>query len=212
VKWRSYWDFGTAALGDMACHNLDPAVWALDLRAPVSVEACAAGFDAHTAPVCGIYRWHFGPRGAQPPVKVTWYDGGLTPERPRELSDEDLLGASGNGVLFIGDKGVIMCAGWGGPPRILPDERMDGYRRPAKTIPRSKGHHRDWLKACKGGPPASSNFEYGARITELVLLGNVALRVGKKIRWDAANLRATNAPEADQYLKDPYRRGWEIPV
>jgi predicted dehydrogenase len=208
VRWRSYWDFGTAVLGDMACHNLDPAVWALDLKAPLTIESSAIDLDKETAASGSICRWHFGSRGSQPPVKVTWYDGGIMPEHPVELSDEEPLGA--NGILFRGDKGVILCPGWAGPPRLLPDEKMVAYKRPAKTLPRVKGHHADWLRACKGGPAASGNFEYGARITELVLLGNVALRVGKRIEWDAAQMKATNAPETDRLLKDTYRKGWEI--
>ena len=107
---------------------------------------------------------------------------------------------------------MLICAGWGGPPRLLPTRRNDSYQRPAKTLPRSKGHHRDWLDACKGGPPASGNFEYGAQLTELVLLGIVALRTGKKLHWDAATMKATNAPEADKLIKDSYRPGWEVPA
>jgi predicted dehydrogenase len=211
VTWRDFWAFGSAPIGDMACHNLDPGFWALDLREPLSVEASFAGdLDSEMCPFGSIYRYQFGPRGKLPPVEVTWYDGGLLPKRPEELEDDDHLGQGGNGILFIGDKGKIMCPGWGGSPLLLPLSRMSEYRRPAATLERSKGHHRDWLEACKGGKPASSHFEYGARLTELVLLGVVALRTGKKLYWDAANLKATNAPEASQYIKGQYRPGWEI--
>ncbi|MBI5385394.1 MAG: Gfo/Idh/MocA family oxidoreductase [Verrucomicrobia bacterium] len=211
VTWRDYWAFGTGVIGDMSPHHIDAALWALDLAAPQSVEAsCAAGLDGDIAPPASIIRYHFGPRGNLPPLTLTWYDGGLMPPRPEELEDDDEMGQSGNGTIFVGDKGKMMCAGWGGPPRLLPLSRMDSYQRPPKTLARSKGHHRDWLDACKGGPAASSHFEYGAKLTELVLLGNIALRTGKKIQWDSAALRATNAPEADKFLKEPYRQGWEV--
>jgi predicted dehydrogenase len=211
VTWRDFWAFGSAPIGDMACHNLDPAFWALDLREPVSIEASCPGIvDAEMCPFGSIYTYKFGARGKMPPVVVTWSDGGILPPKPDELDDDDQLGQSGNGILFFGDKGKIMCPGWGGAPKLLPFSRMDSYQRPVKSLARSRGHHRDWLDACKGGPPASSNFEYGAKLTEVVLLGNVALRTGKKIQWDAANLRAKNAPEADDFIKEQYRRGWEI--
>jgi hypothetical protein len=211
VTWRDFWAFGSAPIGDMACHNLDPAFWALDLKEPLTVEAsCPGDVDAEMCPFGTIYRYSFGPRGNMPPVELTWYDGGLLPKRPEELEDDDQLGQSGNGILFIGEKGKIMCPGWGGPPKILPISLMDSYRKPARTLPRSKGHHRDWLDACKGGKPASSHFGYGAKLTEVVLLGNVALRAGKKLSWDSANMKARNAPEADQFIKEQYRSGWEI--
>jgi predicted dehydrogenase len=211
VTWRDYWAFGTSVLGDMACHHLDAALWALDLAAPQAVEAsCANGLDSEIGAPASIYRYHFGPRGNLPPLTLTWHDGGLRPQRPEELEDDDEMGQSGNGTIFIGEKGKMMCAGWGGPPRLLPMSRMETYQRPPKTLTRSKGHHRDWLDACKGGPPASGNFEYGAKLTELVLLGTVALRTGKKIQWDAANMRVKNAPEAARFLKEPYRKGWEV--
>ncbi|MGC8744053.1 MAG: Gfo/Idh/MocA family protein [Verrucomicrobiia bacterium] len=209
-NWRGWWAFGTGAIGDMACHNLDPAVWALNLQSPISVEACAPGVDSEVVSQCAIFRYNFAARGNMPPVKVTWYDGGLRPERPEELEEDQVLGGGGNGILFIGDKGKIMCAGWGGTPVLLPQSRMDELKRPQKTIPRSKGHHRDWLDACKGGPQPSSNFEYAARLTEIVLLGNVALRTGKKIYWDYENMRAKNAPQAEQFIKENYRKGWEV--
>jgi predicted dehydrogenase len=210
VTWRDYWDFGTGPIGDMACHNLDPAFWALDLHSPLTIEACGAdGMDSEVAAPAALFRYKFGPRGEMPPVEVFWYDGGLTPPRPDELEDDEQLGQSGNGILFIGDKGKLMCAGWGGPPRLLPLSRMESYQRPPRKLPRSNGHHRDWIDACKGGPPASARFEYGARLTEVVLLGNVALRSGKRLHWDAGNLRVKNAPEAERFLKDAYRKGWE---
>jgi hypothetical protein len=150
-----------------------------------------------------------------PPVDVHWYDGGLRPPVPRGLDPEDprqRLGEGPHGVMFVGDKGIITCAGWSGMPRLLPLELHRSYVRPAKTIPRVEGHHADWLQACKGGRPACSNFEYGAGLTELIALPNVAVRVGRQLKWDAANMKATNAPAADQYLKVARRPGWELPV
>ncbi|MCP5518494.1 MAG: Gfo/Idh/MocA family oxidoreductase [Verrucomicrobiales bacterium] len=211
VTWRDFWDFGTAPIGDMACHNIDPALMALDLRAPRTIEATAAGgVEDYMAPVGSMYTYQFGPRGNLPPVKLVWYDGGLEPARPDELEDGMNFAGGGNGILFVGDKGKITCPGWAGDPTILPLELQDDYRRPPKTLRRVKGHHRDWLDACKGGQPASSNFAYGAALTELVLLGPVALRTGKKIEWDTVNMRATNAPQADAFLKEEYREGWEL--
>jgi len=211
VTWRDYWAFGTAPIGDFFCHNFDPAVWALDLHSPISVEAYGAGgVDSEMAPPGGVYTYHFAPRGKMPALKAVWYDGGLMPERPAGLDEEEQLGGGGNGTLFIGDKGMITCPGWAGAPRLLPEAKMEGFKRPAQTLPRSKGHHRDWLDAIKGGPPPSANFEYAARLTEIGLLGLMAMRVGKKVYWDGDNLKAKNAPQADQYIKGSYRKGWEI--
>jgi predicted dehydrogenase len=211
VSWRDFWDFGTAPIGDFFCHNFDPALWALDLREPLSIEAYAAGgVDTYIAPVGGLYTYHFGARGKMPPVKFMWYEGGLMPARPEGLEEDDQLGDSGNGILFVGDKGMLTCPGWGGDPRLLPGTKMDNYKRPAKTLARSKGHHRDWLDACKGGPAASGNFGYGAVLSEIGLLGLVAMRVKKKMYWDAKAMKATNAPEADKFIKESYRPGWEV--
>jgi hypothetical protein len=186
-------------------------LWALDLREPLSIEAFAAGgVDTYIAPVAGLYTYHFGPRGKMPPVKFMWYEGGLMPARPEGLEEDDQLGANGNGILFIGDKGMLTCPGWAGDPRLLPGSRMDTYKRPAKTLPRSKGHHRDWLDACKGGKPASANFEYGAALSEIGLLGLVAIRLEKKLYWDAKAMKCTNAPQADALVNGTYRPGWEV--
>ena len=213
-NWRGWWAFGTASIGDMGCHNIDPAVMALKLETPITVTATAEKIDDEVASLSGmtaVYR--FGARGAMPPLTLTWYDGNLRPPTPPQLDPKDprqRLGEGGNGILFIGDKGFITCAGWSGMPRLLPLGLHREYKRPKKTLPRSKGHHADWLAACKGGQPASANFEYHARLTELVLLGNVALRIKKPLQWDSQNLKALHAPEADLFLKEPYRKGWEI--
>jgi hypothetical protein len=211
VSWRDFWDFGTAPIGDFFCHNFDPAFWALDLREPISIEASAAGgVDPYMAPVGGLYTYQFGPRGKMPAVKFMWYEGGLMPPTPEGLEEGDQLGQGGQGILFVGDKGMITCAGWGGPPKLLPGSKNASYKQPPKTLPRSNGHHRDWVDACKGGKPASANFAYGAGLTEIGLLGLVAMRLKKKIYWDAKSMKFTNAPEADQYLKENYRSGWEV--
>ncbi len=211
VSWRDFWDFGTAPIGDFFCHNFDPALWALNLREPLTIEASGAGgVDAYTAPVGGLYTYQFGARGDQPPVTFTWYEGGLMPPRPDILEEDDQLGANGNGILFVGDKGLLTCPGWAGRPYLLPGSRNDDYKKPKPSLPRSKGHHRDWLDACKGGKPSSANFEYGAALTEVGLLGLVALRTGRKIHWDAKTMKVTNAPAADNYLRGTYRPGWEL--
>jgi hypothetical protein len=211
VTWRDYWDFGTAPIGDFFCHNFDAACFALDLTAPTSVEAFGAGgVDSYMAPPGGIYYYQFPARGSMPPVKFTWYDGGMQPPRPEGLDPEDRLGGGGNGTLFVGARGLITCPGWAGDPQLLPGSKMDDFKRPPKTLERSKGHHRDWLDACKGGKPASANFGYGAGLTEMGLLGLVAMRVRKKMEWDAPAMKSPSAPEADRYLKESYRPGWEI--
>ncbi len=209
-NWRGWWDFGTGANGDMACHNMDPAFWALELGHPLTVDATSSGINPETTPLTSTIRYQFGARGSMPPVEVVWYGGGLMPPRPEELEPGRRLTGGGNGILFIGDKGKIMCGGWGGTPRIIPETKMKAYKTPPKTLPRSNGHHRDWLDACKGGKPASSNFDYAGPMTEVVLLGNVALRTGKKLAWDGANMKATNAPEAEEYIRPEYHNGWTL--
>jgi predicted dehydrogenase len=205
VAWRDFWAFGCSALGDFGCHDLDAACWALDLHAPTSVEAHGAGpMDSEIGPHGSVAYFHFPARGDQPPVKITWYDGGLEPERPPGLSAKE--GLPGRAILFIGDRGALICGGAGGKPRLL----VSSKDPPAPTLPRSAGHHRDWIDACKGGKPAGSNFEYGARLTEIVLLGVLALRSGRRIEWDAEQMKAKGFPEAEPFIKESYRPGWEI--
>ena len=209
VAWRDFWAFGCGALGDFGCHDLDAATWALELQAPLRVEASPAGYtDAEIAPYGSIVRYKFGPRGDLPAIDVTWYDGGLKPPTPDALPPGATL--PNRGVLFVGEKGAILCGGAGGAPRLLPAELATSYMKPAPTLPRSKGHHRDWVDAIKGGPPAGSNFAYGARLTEVVLLGVAALRTGKPIDWDPAALAARGLPAADVVFHESYRKGWEL--
>ena len=206
VAWRDFWAFGGSNIEDFGCHDLDAACWALHLAAPAAVEFHPAGLmDAEIAPHGCVGYYQFGARADQPPVSVTWYDGGLRPPVPEGVSE-----LPSRGVLFIGDKGAIVTGGSGGAARLLPHALAESYRKPAPTIPRSKGHHRDWLDACKGGPAASSNFEYGARLTELALLGTLALRSGRRIDWDAEGMRARGAPDLDVLIREPYRPGWEL--
>jgi predicted dehydrogenase len=214
-NWRGWWAFGGGGLPDLAPHHLDPAFNALKLDSPQTVEATAAtALDQEVCSTGVLATYRFGPRGKMGPVTVYWYDGGLRPPTPSGIDPDDpvqRLGEGDHGTLFVGEKGYITCAGWSGMPRLLPLELHRSYKRPAKTLPRVEGHHADWLQACKGGTPASSNFDYAARLCEFILLGNVALRTRKLLKWDGQ--KATNVPEADQYLQgEPYRAGWELPV
>ncbi len=207
-NWRGWWDFGTGAIGDMACHNLDPAFWALDLGSPISVEASCSGLNDETVPYGALYHYEYPARGEMPPVTLKWYDGGLMPPRPKELEEGRRM--VDEGMYFVGEEGVILVGGWAESPRIIPESKMKAYKRPPKSIPRVQGHHRDWIDACKGGDPASSNFDYAGNLTESVLLGQVALRSEKKLYWDGANLKATNLPEADQFIRPAFRKGWGL--
>ena len=209
-KWRGWWDFGTGAIGDMACHNIDPAFWALKLGHPVSVEGFATNINPETTPFGSMVYYEFGAREGMPAVKAIWYSGGLMPARPAELEPGRKFGGGGNGILFVGDKGKIMCDGWGGTPRIIPETKMREFKLPPKTLPRSRGHHRDWIDACKGGKPASSNFDYAGPMTEVILLGNVAMRTGEKLLWDGGNMKATNSAQADKYIRPEYHNGWTL--
>ncbi|UCF44101.1 MAG: Gfo/Idh/MocA family oxidoreductase [Planctomycetota bacterium] len=220
--WRGWWDFGTGALGDMGCHVLDPAFWALKLGYPTSVEASASIYvseitwdktlNTESYPRASIVRYEFGARGNMPAVTLTWYDGGLMPPRPAELEEGRQMGSALGGIIFIGDKGKIMGGSHGGTgARIIPESKMKEYNRPPKTIARSPGHHAEWISACKNGQPAGSNFDYAGPFTEVVLLGNIALRMmHKKLYYDGPNMKVTNLPEANGYIHRQYRQGWTL--
>lgn len=222
MTWRGWWDFGTGAMGDMGCHQLDPIFYAFDLTHPTGVDASFSQFvpegvtwdkpfDHETYPRASIIRYRFPERGKSPALKVTWYDGGLMPERPDELEPGRRMGDQFGGLLFIGDRGKIICNAHGaGGLRLIPESRMQEYQRPEKTLPRSIGHHKEWIEACKGGPRAGSNFDYAGPLTETVLLGNVAIRAQQRLEWDPAAMKITNVPEANAWLSREYRKGWEL--
>ena len=185
-KWRGWWDFGCGALGDMGCHNINPAWCALHLAEAkhYSVEVVKQeGNNEQTGPSASVLRYAFPARGDLGAVEVFWYDGGLLPERPEGLPADETLGDGSNGSLFIGTDGVLTCSVHGGGARLLPAAKMNDYAMPAPTLPRipEENHNRDWLDACKGGRTACSNFDYAVPLTEMVLLGNVALRLGHRV-------------------------------
>ena len=208
--WRAWFDFGTGALGDMAVHNLDPAFYALDLGAPVAAEAQTSGLGQETYPAWQILTFEFAARGRQPAVKMTWYDGGKLPPKPADLGDE--VDLSDNGILFVGEKGTMLCGGWSGAPKLFPASRRESFQLPPKTIPRSIGHRAEWIQACKDKRPqdAKAGFAYSGPFTEALLVGNLASRLGKRIEWDAARMRVRNIPEAAPLIRKKYRPGFGI--
>ncbi len=210
-RWRGWWDFGSGGLGDMGIHNLAPVFSALQLGAPETVQASSTPVFEETVPVAAVVHYQFPARGDLPPVRLHWYDGGLLPERPPDLEENRELDPE-DGIIFVGDKGRMLVTGWGGEHlRLLPASRDQEYRRPAKTLPRSRGHHQEWIEACKGGPSPRSNFDFAGPLTEAVLLGSVCIRNGgEKLAWDSQAMKITNDPEANRFLHYPYRQGWTL--
>jgi predicted dehydrogenase len=217
-KWRGWWDFGCGAIGDMACHIMDPAYWALKLYEAKSftVEVVQQeGMTKQCFPNKSIIKYTFPARGDMPPVEVYWYDGGLLPPRPEGIPNNEKLGDGDNGSLFIGDKGIATSGTYGGESRLLPSSLMKDFKRPDPTIPRVPGenHYLDWIQACKAGKQAGSHFGYAAGLTIVANFGNVALLAGKKLEYDVAQGRITNDAAANQYLTKEYRKGWDwLPV
>jgi predicted dehydrogenase len=218
LSWRGFYDFGTGPLGDMGCHILDPSFYALDLGHPTSVHAATTHdipeIAAETYPRACVVNYQFAARGDKPPVKLTWYDGRLMPPIPDMLPGDFEL--PNNGALLIGEKGIILHKSHGaGGAQILPDARRKAYTDPAPSIERvaqnSAPHEQDWVRACKDGKPASSSFEYGGPLTEMVLIGVLAIRMkDHRLEWDGDNLKVTNNAEANALINPPCREGWRI--
>jgi predicted dehydrogenase len=212
-RWRGWWDFGGGALADMACHVLDPVFWALKLKYPTSVQADSTPVNNETFPKASTVHYEFPAREGMPPVKIHWYDGGRTPEKPEALGDMK-IGQAASNVLFIGSKGVLRCGEYGDEPHLFPLELMKDYKRPAKTLKRiNTSHEGNWLEACKTGGQATSNFDYAGPFTEMVTMGNLAIRpenVGKKLLWDGEKMRVSNDEKANEYVRMHYREGWSL--
>jgi hypothetical protein len=211
MVWRCWWDFGCGMMGDRGAHTLDSVVTSLKLPAPTSIEGSGiVGGNTEVHPDKARVTYHFPARDGFPPLKLNWYEG-QEPPRPPELEEGRKLPEQG-GVLFKGEKGIIMCGVYGDSPRLIPESAMKAYQRPEKTLPRIKGsHEQDWIDAIKSGGKASADFAYSGPLTELALLGNIAKKFpDQKLLWDNAQMKVSNLDEANAWVRRPYRKGWSL--
>lgn len=212
----------------MACHAMHIFYDVLQLGAPAVVSANRTTMHGgslrmmpdgkeslpprietpETESYSSMIMWDFPARGNLPPLRMHWYDGGLRPHPPLELDRSRPMPASG--LLFVGDQGKLLTRYNGGNPLLLPEDKFKDYQAPPKTLPRTIGHYREWVEACKGGKTASCHFEFGSRMAEIALLGTLAARAGRPLEWDAENMRVTNDAEADSWVDPPYRAGWSL--
>jgi hypothetical protein len=203
-KWYKYWDFGSGTMSDLGSHFNDLPFWALKLRYPLTIEAAGPTVSPETAPASMSATYEYGARGDMPPVKVTWYQGEMKPPQ----YTEGKIPKWENGMLFIGDKGMLLSDY--GKHLLLPENNFKDFKAPEPFIPNSIGHHAEWIAACKTGSPTTCHFDYSGALTEANHLGNVAYRTGKKLLWDPVNLKAKNCPEADRIIHRAYRKGWAL--
>jgi predicted dehydrogenase len=203
-KWYRWWDFGNGTMSDLGSHWIDLPFWALNLDAPLTVEASGPPPHPEIAPASMSAKYTYGARGDRPPLTLTWYQGALKPE----IWKGNGIPQWPNGVLFVGKKGMLLSDY--GKHVLLPEKEFADFQRPPQTIPPSVGHHQEWINACKTGAPTTCHFGYSGLLTEANHLGNVAYRVGRKIEWDTKNLRIPNAPETEKYLGREYRKGWSL--
>lgn len=203
-KWYRWWDFGNGTMSDLGSHRNDLPFWALKLDAPLTIEAGGPPPHAEIAPASMWAKYEYGARGEMPPVSLTWYQGAEKPQ----LWKDGKIPQWGDGALFIGDEGMLLADY--SKHVLLPEEKFANFERPKEWIPKSLGHHQEWIHACKTGEPTTCHFGYSGPLTEANHLGNVAFRAGKKLEWDTKNLKFPNAPEAEQYISRKYRDGWSL--
>ena len=208
-NFRGWYDFGTGALGDMGCHHWNIPRRALKLGHPTAVSATSTKIMDETWPLASMVTYEFPARGAMPPVRITWYDGGLKPPRPVELEAGRRM--PGSGILYMGTKGVMLASGSGGVPRLLPESKMRAYTLPPKRLKRRSGIYGEWYEAVRGGEKPSEHWpDCAVPLTELVLLGCIAVRTGGYLKWDGPNMRFTNSPDANKLVKPEYHNGWKL--
>ena len=203
-KWYRWWDFGNGTMSDLGSHWIDLPWWALKLDHPLTIEASGPTPHPEIAPASMQVTYQYGKRGNLAPLQLTWYQG---TNKPQILKDGKIPNW-GSGVLFVGDKGMLLSDY--NKHVLLPETQFADFKRPDPFIPKSLGHYAEWIHACKTGAPTTCNFEYAGWLTEANHLGNVAFRAGKKLEWDAKNLRATNAPEIEPMIHRKYRKGWKL--
>lgn len=203
-KWYRWWDFGNGTMSDLGSHWIDLPFWALNLDYPRTIEADGPPPHPEIAPASMTATYAYGARGDLPPVKLTWYQGTYKPQ----ILKEDGIPAWNSGVLFVGEKGMVLANY--NKHMLLPEDQFKDFERPEPFIPKSLGHHAEWVHACKTGAPTTCNFEYAGWLTEANHLGNVAYRAGKKLEWDPVKLEATNAPEAAPFIRREYREPWNL--
>ena len=212
-RWRGWWDFGTGALGDIACHSMDAAFWTLGLGWPTRVECESTRLFAEAAPACSRITYSFPAKGSRPGITVVWRDGSLFPPRPPEVAGEQAWPPDSSGQLWIGDAGKLFAGIYGEEPRVLDPARQAELTAhpPAQTYPRTEGVYPEWIAACKGGPAAGSSFaEHAGPLTEMVLLGNLAVRVGRTLEINPQTGDVTNTAIPEDYIRPQYRAGWSL--
>lgn len=203
-KWYRWWDFGNGTMSDLGSHWIDLVFWALDLKVPLSIEARGPPVHPEIAPASMQVKYEYAARGEQPPVSLSWYQGVNKPT----LWSEGKIPQWSNGVLFVGDDGMVLSDY--GKHALLPEDKFQDFVRPEQSIPKSLGHHAEWVHACKTGEPTTCNFDYAGWFTEANHLGNVAYRTGQRLEWDAENMKAKNTSAADQLIHRDYRPGWYL--